>query len=118
MDPTLLLNALSAGAAIAGVDGEKMIAPVVFDDKDNDPVTLEKFCDDHWGFVRLEVTDQLVTGRFYQVPRPQEPFSKGNQLLDYFEFDRKARAEHAEPLTRMCSVFAGDPFLLPQGEGV
>ena len=85
---------------IMKVDGEKMIAPVVFDDKDNDPVTLEKYCDDHWGFVRLEVTDQLVTGRFYQVPRPQEPFSKGNQLLDYFEFDWKARKYVPNTLSR------------------
>lgn len=77
--------------SIMKVDGEKMIAPVVFDDKENDPVTPERYCDDHWGFVRLEVTDQLVTGRFYQVPRPREPFSKGNQLLDYFEFDWKQR---------------------------
>jgi hypothetical protein len=77
--------------SIMTVNGEKMIAPVVFNDEDNDPVTLEKYCDDHWGFVRLEVTDKLVTGRFYQVPRPQEPFSKGNQLVDYFEFDWKAR---------------------------
>jgi len=86
--------------SIMKVDGEKMIAPVVFDDKDNDPVTLEKYCDDHWGFVRLEVTDQLVTGRFYQVPRPQEPFSKGNQLLDYFEFDWKARKYVPNTLSR------------------
>jgi hypothetical protein len=86
--------------SIMKVDGEKMIAPVVFDDKDDDPVTLEKYCDDHWGFVRLEVTDQLVTGRFYQVPRPQEPFSKGNQLLDYFEFDWKARKYVPNTLNR------------------
>lgn len=73
--------------SIKKVDGQKMIAPVVFEDKEDDPVTLERYCDDHWGFVRLEVTDELVTGRFYQVPRPQEPYSKGNQLVDYFEFD-------------------------------
>jgi acid phosphatase type 7 len=77
--------------SIAKVDGAKMVAPVVFTDKDNDPVTLDRYNDDHWGFVRLEVTDQLVTGRFYQVPRPQEPYSKGNQLIDYFEFDWRAR---------------------------
>lgn len=77
--------------SIQKVDGQKMITPVVFDDKDNDPVTLEKYSDDHWGFVRMEVTDTLITGRFYQVPRPQEPYSKGNQLIDYFEFDWKAK---------------------------
>ncbi len=77
--------------AIQKVDGHKMVTPVVFKDKLGDPVTLEKYSDDHWGFVRLEVTSRLVTGRYYEVPRPQEPFSKGSQLVDYFEFDWKAR---------------------------
>jgi hypothetical protein len=84
---------------IMKVDGAKMVPPVVFDDKGNDPVTLEKYCDDHWGFVRMEITDRLVTGRFYEVPRPQEPYSKGNQLLDYFEFDWKARKYVANTLS-------------------
>jgi acid phosphatase type 7 len=85
--------------SIMKVDGEKMVAPVVFDDKNNDPVTLERYSDDHWGFVRLEVTDTLVTGRFYQVPRPQEPYTKGNQLIDYFEFDWRARKYVANTLS-------------------
>lgn len=72
---------------IMKVNGEHMIPPVVFDDKQGDPVTLERYSDDHHGFLRMEITDQLVTGRYYTVPRPQEPYSKGNQLLDYFEFD-------------------------------
>jgi hypothetical protein len=41
--------------------------------------------------LRLEITDELITGRYYQVPRPQEPYSKGSQLYDYFEFDWKNR---------------------------
>jgi acid phosphatase type 7 len=77
---------------IMKVNGEKMIAPVVFDDKTGDPVTLERYTDDHHGFLRLEVTDPVITGRYYQVPRPQEPYSKGSQLVEYFEFDwRKKR---------------------------
>ena len=32
-----------------------------------------------------------IIGRYFEVPRPQEPFSKGAQLLDYFEFDWKTR---------------------------
>lgn len=77
--------------SIMKVDGQKMVAPVVFKDKEGDPVTLERYSDDHWGFTRLEVTKDIVTGRFYVVPRPQESYSKGNQLLDYFEFDWKAK---------------------------
>jgi hypothetical protein len=69
------------------VDGEHMIPPVDFKDKGNDTVTLERYSADHHGFMRLEITDKLITGRYYTVPRPQESFSKGSQLWDYFEFD-------------------------------
>jgi len=69
------------------VNGEHMIPPVDFKDKGNDAVTLETYSADHHGFLRLEITDKLITGRYYTVPRPQESFSKGNALLDYFEFD-------------------------------
>ena len=76
---------------IMKVDGQRMVPPVVFDDKQGDPVTLERYSDDHHGFLRMEITDQLVVGRYYEVPRPQEPYSKGNQLLEYFEFDWRNR---------------------------
>src|ERR1051325_9995043 len=72
---------------IMKVNGEHMIPPVMFKDKDGDAVILERYCDDHHGFMRLEITESLITGRYYTVPRPQEPFSKPNQLFDYFEFD-------------------------------
>ena len=73
--------------SIVKVDGQRMIPPVVFNDAQGDPVTLESYSDDHHGFLRMEITDTLITGRYYEVPRPQEPYSKGSHLLDYFEFD-------------------------------
>ena len=74
------------------VDGQKLVAPTTFVDKAGDSVVLENYCDDRWGFLRLEVTDELITGRYFTVPRPNEPFSKPNALQDYFEFDwRKHR---------------------------
>ena len=77
---------------IIKVNGQSMITPVVFNDKTGDPVTLESFSDDHHGFLRLEVTDKLVVGRYFVVPQPQEPYSKPSKLVDYFEFDwRKKR---------------------------
>jgi acid phosphatase type 7 len=76
---------------IMKVNGQTMVPPVVFDDKGGDHVTLEKYSADHHGFLRMEITPGLVTGRYYQVPRPQESYSKGNQLVDYFEFDWKKR---------------------------
>ncbi|HYR38166.1 MAG TPA: metallophosphoesterase [Methylomirabilota bacterium] len=74
------------------VNGQHLVPPVVFNDKDGDPVTLERYSDDRFGFLRMEITNRLITGRYYTVPRPQEPYSKGSQLFDYFEFDwRKKR---------------------------
>lgn len=73
------------------VNGEHMIPPVVFQDKQGDSVTLERYSDDHHGFMRMEITSTRINGRYYTVPRPHEPYSKGNQLLDYFEFDWKNR---------------------------
>jgi hypothetical protein len=76
---------------IMKVNGETMVPPVVFKDKGGDPVTLENYSADHHGFLRMEITPSLVTGRYYQVPRPQDSYSKGNQLVDYFEFDWKKK---------------------------
>lgn len=76
---------------IMKVNGERMIPPAVFQDEEGEEVTLETYSADHHGFMRLEVTDTAVTGRYYEVPRSQEPYSKGNQLFDYFEFDWKKR---------------------------
>jgi hypothetical protein len=73
------------------VNGEAMITPTVFDDKEGDPVTLERYCDDHHGFLRLEITEDLIKGHYYTVPRPQEPYSKPSKLIDYFEFDWRKR---------------------------
>src|SRR5690348_4518417 len=73
--------------AIRKVDGEPMIPTVQFADKDPYFITLESYSDDHHGFLRVEVTPTTLTGRYYVVPRPQDPFSKGSHLVDYFEFD-------------------------------
>lgn len=73
------------------VNGEHIVPPVVFHDKEGEAVTLERYSDDRFGFLRMEITDRLVTSKFYTVPRPQEPYSKGNQLFDYVEFDWRKR---------------------------
>jgi hypothetical protein len=75
--------------AIVKVDGQKLVTPAAFQDKEGESVTLEKYSDDNHGFLRLEVTPTTITGRYYTVPRPQDPYSKGSSLLDYFEFDWK-----------------------------
>jgi hypothetical protein len=53
-------------------------------------ITLESYCDDRHGFMRLEVTDQVLTGTYTTVPRPQESWSAGPvQELDSFTLDWK-----------------------------
>lgn len=76
---------------IMKVDGEKLVAPVNFDAGDGETVTLETYSDDHFGFLRMEVTKDLITGRYYEVPRPQEPRTKGSQLLDHWEYDFRGK---------------------------
>jgi hypothetical protein len=47
--------------------------------------TLESYSDDRHGFLRLEVTDQVLTGTYTTVPRPQESWRNGPvQVLDSF----------------------------------
>lgn len=77
---------------IMKVNGQRMVPPVVFNDAQGDPVSLEIYSDDHHGFLRVEISKGLLVGRYFEVPRPQEPFSKGSHLLDYFEFDCKTKA--------------------------
>lgn len=77
--------------AIMKVDGHRLIAPAEFEVGGGDKATLEKYSDDHHGFARIEITATTIMGRYYEVPRPHEPFSKGSQLFDYFEYDWKRR---------------------------
>lgn len=66
-----------------------MIPPVVLERTADATVTLEAYLDDHHGFLEVTVTPGKIVGDYYQVPRPQEPYSKGNQLVDHWEFDWK-----------------------------
>ena len=49
---------------IMKVNGQRMVPPVLFDDHNNDPVTLERYSDDHHGFLRMEITSDLITGTY------------------------------------------------------
>lgn len=64
-----------------------MVTPVAFNDPSGESVMLERYCDDHHGFLRLEVTPSLSAGRYFTVPLPQEPYSKPARMIDYFEFE-------------------------------
>ena len=73
------------------VNHQAMIPPVVLERTADTTVTLEAYLDDHHGFLEVTVTPGKIVGDYYQVPRPQEPYSKGNQLVDHWEFDWKNR---------------------------
>src|SRR5262249_29851324 len=73
------------------VNGELMIPPVEFNDNQGDPIRLETYSDDHHGFLHMAVTDRSIKAWYYTVPRPQEAWSKGSQLVDRFEFDSNNR---------------------------
>jgi hypothetical protein len=68
------------------VDGHAITLP--FQTPDNG-VTLESFCDDRHGFLRLEVTADALIGKYYAVPRPQEPWRVPPKLVDSFTLDLK-----------------------------
>jgi 3',5'-cyclic AMP phosphodiesterase CpdA len=77
--------------SIVKVNRHSLVTPVQFTDKGGDTVTLESYVDDRFGFLRFEVDQSSFTGRYFTVPRPQEPFSKGSQLVDLFKYDWKAK---------------------------
>ena len=52
-------------------------------------VTLESYCDDHHGYLVLEVDGTSLAGRYYSVPTQQEPASTPSQLIDSFTLNLK-----------------------------
>jgi len=50
-------------------------------------VTLESYMDNRHGYMRLEVTPRSLTGDYYTVPRPQEPWGNPAVRLDSFTLD-------------------------------
>ncbi len=69
-------------------DGSPLEVP--FKLQDADDVTLENYCDNRHGFMRLEVTDSLITGEYLAV-EPSSAQSGGQaQRIDSFELDYKS----------------------------
>ncbi len=56
---------------------------------DRDDVVLEKYCDDHHGFMRINVTPDKLIGEYYTVPNPHESWhdSLNPTKFDTFEVD-------------------------------
>src|SRR5262245_17071433 len=71
---------------VATVNGEKIIPPLTRE-VDNENVTLERYLDDRHGFLRVEVTDEFVIGKYFGVPRPHESWSGPARLFDTFQLN-------------------------------
>ena len=50
-------------------------------------LTLESYCDDRHGYLRLEVTAQTLRGEYFAVPRPQEGWRTPAPRIDTFTLD-------------------------------
>jgi predicted phosphodiesterase len=67
-------------------DGSSIQVP--FQTQDND-VILENYCTDHFGYMVLTVTDDMLSGDYYIVPKPIDSWSTKTQKIDSFELDLK-----------------------------
>ncbi|GCE22553.1 metallophosphoesterase family protein [Dictyobacter kobayashii] len=51
---------------------------------DRSDVSLNMFCDDRHGYLKMSITPDSIAGEYYTVPRPQESWSAPASLLDQF----------------------------------
>ena len=70
--------------ALPEVGGKKITTPFAVPNTD---VTLENYCDDHHGYMRLEVSPQTLKVAFLSVPRPHEAWSAPAVVQDSFTLD-------------------------------
>lgn len=56
-----------------------------------DGVVPEKYVDDRFGFMRIEIGDAEIIVGTYTAPRPQESWSKQPALFDRLRYDWKHR---------------------------
>ena len=74
---------------MAKVDGAEIITPYTAPGDPN--VVLESYYDDRFGFLRLEITKDVIEMQAYTVPRPQEPYRTPPRLYDRMRLDWRAR---------------------------
>ena len=74
---------------MAKVDDQPLMTP--FDVPGQPGVTLESYCDDRFGFLRVEVSATELTVQAYTVPRPQEKWDQAPRLHDTVRLDWKQR---------------------------
>lgn len=73
--------------AMQQVQGAPIKTPYPLPDEQG--VILESYCDDHHGYLLLEVDGQTLNGQYFTVPTPQEPASNPAQQIDAFTLNLK-----------------------------
>jgi hypothetical protein len=53
---------------------------------DRDDVVLEKYCDDHHGFTRIQVTPDRMIGEYYVAPNPHESWHASETPTQFDSF--------------------------------
>lgn len=74
---------------VAKVNGQPMMTPYAVPGEAG--VTLESYYDDRFGFLRLDVSREVLTVSAYTVPRPQEKWDQGPRLYDVMHLDWRSR---------------------------
>jgi hypothetical protein len=74
---------------MAMVDGADLVTP--FKAPNDDAVVLERYIDDRFGFLRLEITRDTIELRAMTVPRPQEKWRTPPRLYDRIRLDWRSR---------------------------
>ena len=74
---------------VAAVGGAPLMTPYPVPGEAG--VVLEKYVDDRFGFLRLEISAAELVLESYTVPRPQESWSKQPALFDRLRYDWKQR---------------------------
>lgn len=69
------------------VQGALIKTPYPLPDKAG--VVLESYCDDHHGYLLLEVDSQTLKGQYFAVPTKQEPAGTPAQQIDMFTLNLK-----------------------------
>ena len=54
---------------------------------DDPSVVLESYCDDHHGYLRLDVSARTLRGEYLSVPRPQDSWNAAATQVDSFAVD-------------------------------
>ena len=69
------------------VQGAPITTPYPLPDESG--VVLESYCDDHHGYLLLEVDGQFLRGQYFSVPTINEPANTPSQQIDVFTLNWK-----------------------------